>query len=351
MIDPLPTCTRTTSPDSRSATSSPASVVGPTRSDSPTGQTTDLFGQAVVLVSPSVARGKALSPQIRATFGLPFSSSSRSADLQSSLENRLQAQMDEHGSILFSLTWKDQHTASGRRICALVASGRRTSDSVSIGWPTPTSRRAISAGAAEKENAREKTQEYLPLTAHLTSWPTPIKDDAKTDQRQPREIGYKSVPQTALLVRWPTPIVKDATEQRHSRPPSLFTGANDSLQASWATPNATDYKGAPTTAYQERSGTTKRRETGRTSRASTAWDHVVWLACRDGKSRAVESVVEPLADGLSSQLGCLRLASGDTIIAPLIEAGEHRNGRLRGYGNAICPEVAAEFLTAYLACR
>jgi hypothetical protein len=38
---------------------------------------------------------------------------------------------------LFALTWNDAVTPSGRRICALRASARRTSDSASTSWPTP----------------------------------------------------------------------------------------------------------------------------------------------------------------------------------------------------------------------
>jgi hypothetical protein len=42
------------------------------------------------------------------------------------------------GSTLFTLTWNDAVTPSGRRICALRASARRTSGSGCTSWPTPT---------------------------------------------------------------------------------------------------------------------------------------------------------------------------------------------------------------------
>lgn len=56
------------------------------------------------------------------------------------------------------------------------------------------------------------------------------------------------------------------------------------------------------------------------------WSGAYWLGCRDGKFRPVESGTFPLADGISARVG-----------------------RLRGYGNAIVPQVAAEFVKAFMA--
>jgi DNA (cytosine-5)-methyltransferase 1 len=54
------------------------------------------------------------------------------------------------------------------------------------------------------------------------------------------------------------------------------------------------------------------------------WRGADWLWCRDGKWRPVEPGLEPLADGLPARVV-----------------------RLRGYGNAIVPQVAAEFVRAF----
>ena len=56
------------------------------------------------------------------------------------------------------------------------------------------------------------------------------------------------------------------------------------------------------------------------------WDTAEWLPCRDGKARPVEPGTFPLAHGVPGRVG-----------------------RLRAYGNAIVPQVAAAFVTAYLA--
>ena len=55
------------------------------------------------------------------------------------------------------------------------------------------------------------------------------------------------------------------------------------------------------------------------------WRDADWLLCRDGKWRSVKSGTFPLAHGIPARVG-----------------------RLRGYGNAIVPQVAAQFIKAYL---
>jgi DNA (cytosine-5)-methyltransferase 1 len=55
------------------------------------------------------------------------------------------------------------------------------------------------------------------------------------------------------------------------------------------------------------------------------WSRAEWLACSDGKARRVEPGIFPLAHGVPNRVGTLR-----------------------GAGNAIVPQVAAEFIRAYL---
>lgn len=55
------------------------------------------------------------------------------------------------------------------------------------------------------------------------------------------------------------------------------------------------------------------------------WSDADWLGCRDGKFRSVEPGTFPLANGIPARVG-----------------------RLRGYGNAIVPQVAAEFIKAFM---
>jgi DNA (cytosine-5)-methyltransferase 1 len=77
------------------------------------------------------------------------------------------------------------------------------------------------------------------------------------------------------------------------------------------------------------------------------WRDTDWLLCRDGNWRAVEPGSFPLVDGAAARVGRLR-AGEERLVSPLSRSSENRVGRIRGYGNAIVPQVAAEFIAAYL---
>ena len=67
-------------------------------------------------------------------------------------------------------------------------------------------------------------------------------------------------------------------------------------------------------------------DAGRPSADHGGWTDADWLFCRDGKWRPVEPGTFPLAHGIPARVG-----------------------RLRGYGNAIVPQAAAQFVKAFVA--
>lgn len=89
------------------------------------------------------------------------------------------------------------------------------------------------------------------------------------------------------------------------------------------------HKRKPTTGHETRiadsNGTSQTLDAANPHRSF--WSDADWLGCRDGKFRPVESGTFPLANGISARVG-----------------------RLRGYGNAIVPQAAAEFVKAFMSC-
>ncbi|EPG6797181.1 DNA cytosine methyltransferase [Klebsiella aerogenes] len=71
------------------------------------------------------------------------------------------------------------------------------------------------------------------------------------------------------------------------------------------------------------------------------WRDADWLFCRDGQWRPVEPGTFPLVDGAAARLG--RVEPGVARVA-----SSNRIGRLKGYGNAINAQAAAEFIRAYV---
>ncbi|HFZ2063439.1 TPA: DNA cytosine methyltransferase [Enterobacter cloacae] len=71
------------------------------------------------------------------------------------------------------------------------------------------------------------------------------------------------------------------------------------------------------------------------------WRDADWLLCRDDKWRPVEPGTFPLVDGAAARLGRV-----EPWVARV--ASSNRVGRLKGYGNAINAQAAAEFVRAYM---
>ena len=188
------------------ATSSPGSADGPTRCDSPVGPTSGTYGRVPAPVSLSARQAKAGGLLTSGTYGPRSSISSKSASLQLSLANRLQARTASRGSTLFKLTWKERVTPAGRRICALRASALRTSGSGSTGWPTSTASdakwRYSTFEAADRRIASGK-QVSLECAAFLAARPTPRASDGSN--------GGPNQANGALstTASWATPTTRD----------------------------------------------------------------------------------------------------------------------------------------------
>jgi len=166
---------------------------GRTRSGSQDGPTIGPYGPGRARVNLSVTPEAHEVQAMRATSGPPGSPSFASADLQSSLENKLRANLAGTGSTLYRLTWKHWDMPSGRRICALRASVRRTFGSGCFGWLSPTATDAKSSARHGYMLTGNAGTTFLDA-ARLSGWATPTARDHKSGS------------------------VSDATMRRNSRP-------------------------------------------------------------------------------------------------------------------------------------
>lgn len=202
-----------------SVTSSPVSGDGATPCDWLDGPTTEQCGPVVAPVSPSAQQVANEALKILGTSGPRGFVSFESARLQSSLESRLRALLASRGSTLFTLTWKDRHTPSRLRICALRASARRTSDSGSTGWPSPMAGTPAQNGYNEAGNTDSSRK-----TVALVGWPTTTLDASNTPnataKRSPRAKkahpgltlvdNARPLNEVARLASWATPASAEA---------------------------------------------------------------------------------------------------------------------------------------------
>ena len=82
-----------------------------------------------------------------------------------------------------------------------------------------------------------------------------------------------------------------------------------------------------------------RKDCASQSEGTSSSASISWLYCRDGKYRPIESGLKPLVDGVPRGM----VHSSDQR-----NTQEARAMRLRGYGNAIVPTLAAEFIKSYM---
>jgi len=96
---------------------------------------------------------------------------------------------------------------------------------------------------------------------------------------------------------------------------------------------------------QTRENSTSESEGTSTSRIVSEWTDPDWLYCRDEKYRPIKSSIEPLANGLPRGMG---YSSDPSEPIEPNNTQEARVMRLKGYGNAIVPQVASQFISAFM---
>jgi hypothetical protein len=173
------------------------------------------LGQAPAPAKVSVRAGYGKDLVTSVTYGPHGSGSYWSAVLTSSLVSRLRLATASRGATLFSLTWKERATPSGRLIPALRASAHHTSGNGCTSWPTTTkedARLSKRPGYMLKGNAGTTLTDAAEMVA---PWTSPAEHDAKgTDYNRYSEIGregnrHHALQDQAQLTTWATPSSRD----------------------------------------------------------------------------------------------------------------------------------------------
>jgi len=153
---------------------------GLTHLDKLGGRTTEPSGQAVARANLSASQAKELGLMTSGTFGQPCFTSSRSADLTFSLENRLKQQLRNLGSTLYKLTWRELVTPQGRYVPLLRASALRTSGRESTGAESSTTFGATSVvtDLGVMSTSKESDSMVVPTVVEK-GWVTPTTRDWK----------------------------------------------------------------------------------------------------------------------------------------------------------------------------
>lgn len=231
----------TTWPGSLNATSSPASAGGPTPFASPDGLTTDLFGPAPAPASRSPSPGNERGSTTSGTSGPSSETSSPSDRLQSSLESRLRQRL--RGSPECEVIWKRWDTPWGQCLSRPRASARRTSETASGLWPTPTTNMHTGAGTSGRDGG-------LNLQTAVANWPTPTAQDHSRGQGtiRPHDTGIPLPQRVMQALSLPTANGSNAPETS-AEPASSGSASLESTTAplqmavaNWPTPTSRDHK-------------------------------------------------------------------------------------------------------------
>ena len=133
-------------------------------------------------------------------------------------------------------------------------------------------------------------------------------------------------------------------EERHDSQSSTVDGVANTINSS----NRGEIGGIN---GEKNSSTIGNRENINQSRESIGasayddWSEPDWLYCRDEKYRPIKSSIEPLANGLPRGMG---YSSDPSESIDANNTQEARVMRLKGYGNAIVPQVATSFIKAFM---
>lgn len=251
-----------TSPDTGSATSSPASPVGPLQLDLLGGPTTASCGPAAPRASRSPSR---VNEKPRMTIGTcgptSFASSVPDGPL-SSWENRLRRRLARTGSTECLLTWKQRTTPAGRSLSQLVPSTRPIAGIDSGLWPTPMAHEARLGYQRRRGDTKGSQESLTTVVVNVSAplddpriaglWPTPTASLADKGVRSTegaiREAARNHGPDLAAVTAaalWATPTSLAPAKNGNNEAGNSagLVAIRSHVLATWPTPKNSDHRG------------------------------------------------------------------------------------------------------------
>jgi len=286
------------------------------------GLQTDKSGQVAAHANPSPVLEKGKASMMSGTYGLTFFDSSEAVAPKQSLVNRLQEQLGMVGSMEFALIWKsEEYTIEAVDIPACAVNA-------------PHIRQRLYWVAANMGNAISEGLEGY-------TW----HGDGSDQSRRIETYENGSVAETSsrdmadtMRTEWGTETeewhVYDGDDTRRQEAPSgyqLHSSTNNMANAeSWG---------------HSRQNEQTRIFSRSIERGEGYWHNAIWLTGADGKTRRApgspQSRLCSVDDGISS--GMDGLCSSIPLLTTKAEA---RATKLKALGNAIVPQLAAEFIKA-----
>ena len=313
-----------TSDPTHKHTSSPAAASGPSQPGSPDGPTPDLFGPPPARASRSRKPGSNAVLLMNGICGPTYFDSSATSGPLSSWENRLRDRLGMVGSTESALIWREKVTPAGRSISRLAP------------WTPPHIRnRLYWCAVAEPDviSGRPETGRCDGAQTGDAHGPHTMVDAARLGWREGgTEPELRSGRHAAAVADAPCDL-GDAFDARLERQPrhGNAAGRRQVAAGSVAAPDGgyvadADHDGQPAwerddpaTRYGHSSGA------AHGGNGQSFWSGAEWIACHDGKARRTQSGLRLLVDGLPGRVDLWRIA-----------------------GNAIVPELAAQFLAAIM---
>jgi len=272
--------------------------------------------------------------------------------------------------MIYSMRWEVRVTPRGRRLLRLVASARRTSDSDSglsrKGGANVPIDFLLAGRLADSNGQRLVWEQVLPQPRGQEQAGVEVTGGCGVgglaDTQGERRDG-------AEIVDAACGAVNTNNREHYGRAEAAGGGDSNRTDSGWeGSHGGASWRGGADRFFCPRDGHEVRGlcEDGleqpgepipdsqwiccadcRPSPPDSPWRDPDWLFCRDGKWRPVESSVQRLAHGISGSV-----VQGGAFVpasSPLSPSkADRRVMRLKGYGNAIVPQVGAEVIRAFL---